>query len=60
MSNARRTMESAIITALRKTSGATKLTIDKCDTLVPEVINQLFAPAMRWAIEAYLKEVTDA
>jgi hypothetical protein len=60
MSDARKTLESAVITALCETSTTTGLTIDKCSELVPRVIDEMFASSVRWAIESYLKELETA
>jgi len=56
-SNARKTLESSVIRALWKTSPETHLTIDKCNSLVPRVVDELFHPSVRWAVEQYLEEV---
>ena len=56
-SDARATLESSIITALWKTSPMTHITIDKCNEVIPQIIDELFSEQTRWAVEKYLVEV---
>ena len=56
-SDARATLESSIITGLSKRANLTGLTIDKADVLVPDLIEAIFHPSVRWAVPAYLKEL---
>ena len=56
-SDARTTLGHAIVTALWKTSPMTHLTIDKCNELIPQIVDELFSEQTRWAVEKYLEEV---
>lgn len=59
MSDAKATIESALLTAMAETSNETRLTVDKCHGLVEATIRELFRPSTRWAVEEYLRETQD-
>ena len=60
MSDAFATMKSEILCALADTSQQTRLTVDRCDGVPERIIEYLFDPSVRWAVEEYLKETGDA
>lgn len=57
MSDAKATLESAIISGLSERAHITKLNADKTEILVEDIISAIFAPHFRWAIKDYLEEL---
>jgi len=60
MSDAKETIESSIVTGLSQRAYLTGAIISKADIQVPDILDALFHPSVRWAIEEYLKELSDA
>lgn len=54
MKDAKKTIESSIISALSKTSPITHITIDKPSELIRSIIEEIFHPSVRWAVIRYL------
>jgi hypothetical protein len=57
MTDARATLEHSIITGLSRRADLTGVTITDADVLVPDLIDAIFHPSVRWAVPAYLKEL---
>jgi hypothetical protein len=56
-SDARKTLESAIISGLARRAYLTSITIDKADILVPDLIQEIFHdPSVKWAAKQYIAE----
>ncbi len=59
MSNAKKTIESSIMTGLSKNAHITKASAQHSELQVGDIMNALFHPSTRWAVKAYLKELGD-
>jgi|HubBroStandDraft_6_1064221.scaffolds.fasta_scaffold00550_19 hypothetical protein len=55
-SDARATLEHSVITGLSKRADLTGVTITDAEVMVPDLIEAIFHPSVRWAVAAYLKE----
>jgi len=54
VSDERKTIEFAIMQAIIKTIPYHRLTVDKCEELIPTIVNEIFKPQFRWAVKNYL------
>jgi len=59
-SDARKTLESSIISGLAKRAHLTGVTIDKADILVPDLIDEIFHnESVNWAVRKYMDEINN-
>ena len=56
-SDAKCTIESAIIDGMAANPHLTGLRIDRADVLVPDLLVSIFRPSTRWAVRQYLDEL---
>ncbi len=56
MSNAKATIESSIISGLSKRANDHPVRANHADILVPDILEALFSPHVRWAIVEYLRK----
>ncbi len=56
-SNAQATIESAIIGGLSERANITRASSGYAHIQLPDIMDRLFAPGLRWAIEDYLREL---
>ncbi len=59
MTEAKDTIESALLDAMADTSHETGLTVERCHGLVEAIIRELFDLATRWAVKEYLDETEE-
>lgn len=57
MSNARRLLESSVINGLSKKANLTGASITNAHIQVPDILEAIFHPSVRWAVKEYLEEL---
>lgn len=58
MSDARATLESSVIGGLSQRAQLTGASIDKAHIQVPDILDAIFHPSVRWSVVEYLKEIS--
>jgi hypothetical protein len=57
VSDARATLELAVLDGLSRRSNLTRVTVEVAHILIPDILDAMFRPCMRWAVQAYLEEL---